>query len=534
MTLRLEFHGAARTITGSCYVLDTGASRVMFDCGMFQGSKTESELNYRPFPFVAEDIDALVLTHAHIDHSGLVPKLVKHGFAGTIHATAATSDLCSIMLPDSGYIQETEVRKLNERNRRRGLPEVMPVYTAEDAQRSLSHFSHHGYGEWFEPAAGLRARFWNAGHLMGSASIEVEAPAAGSGKPIRILFSGDIGPAFKLLQPDPEAPSGLDYVICEATYGAIDRRDNTESTRRDRLAGEVMAARARGGALLIPSFAVERTQEIMTDLAILIEAKRLPDLPVFIDSPLAFKATGIFNKYAVELQNGDQLLKAFASPHVRMIESVDESKALNRLQGFHIVIAASGMCEAGRIRHHLKNRLWQPSATVLLAGYQAQGTLGRLLQEGVKRVKIHGEEIEVRATIDKIDDYSGHADGPELHAWMKARLPVRGGVFLTHGEEEGMDGLTRRLVGDVVASEHIFRPALDERFDISGAVPMLLPAEKIHRAPPEAVGHPDWHNDLAQLTLAIGQVVAKAANDQARKAVIRKLHRALEQAGAGD
>jgi metallo-beta-lactamase family protein len=534
MTLRLEFHGAARTVTGSCYVIDNGASRVMFDCGMFQGSKTESELNYRPFPFVPENITALVLTHAHIDHIGLVPKLVKHGFRGVIHATEATRDLCSIMLPDSGHIQETEVRKLNERNRRRGLPEVVPIYTAQDADKALSHFEHHGYGEWIEPVAGLRARFWNAGHLMGSASIEVEAAAAGPEGPIRLLFSGDIGPAFKLLQPDPEAPTTLDYVICESTYGATDRPDKTESARRDRLAGEVTAARVRGGALLIPSFAVERTQEIMTDLAILIEAGRLPDIPVFIDSPLAFKATRLFGKYAAQLENGDRLLRAFASPHVRMIEAVEESKALNRLPGFHIVIAASGMCEAGRIRHHLKNRLWQPATTVLLAGYQAQGTLGRLLQDGVKRVKIHGEEIAVRATIDKIDDYSGHADGPELHAWMKARLPVRRGVFLTHGEDDGLDGLTRRLAADVVAPGRIFRPSLDDCYDIYGPAPALLPAEKIPRAPPEAVGRPDWHNDLAQLTLDIGDAVAGAAHGQARTAVIGKLRRALETAGDRD
>ena len=247
-------------------------------------------------------------------------------------------------------------------------------------------------------------------------------------------------------------------------------------------------ARARGGALLIPSFAVERTQEIISDLAILIDAKRLPDLPVYINSPLAFKATRLFGKHAAQLENSDRLLRAFASPHVRMIESVDESKALNRLQGFHIVIAASGMCEAGRIRHHLKNRLWQPTTTVLLAGYQAQGTLGRLLQEGVKRVKIYGEEIEVRATVDKIDDYSGHADGPELHAWMKARLPVRGGVFLTHGEDDGMDGLTRRLAGEVMAPDRIFRPALDDCYDISGALPALLPAEKFTAPRPKRWG----------------------------------------------
>jgi metallo-beta-lactamase family protein len=534
MTLKLHFHGAARTVTGSCYVIDTGSARVMFDCGMFQGSKTESELNYRPFPFVPETITALVLTHAHIDHIGLVPKLVKAGFRSVIHSTEATRDLCSIMLPDSGQIQEAEVRKLNERNRRRGLPEVVPIYTAADADKAMLQFMHHGYGEWVEIAGGLRVRFWNAGHLMGSASVEVEVISADAQAPTRVLFSGDIGPAFKLLQPDPEAPASLDYIVCESTYGATDRPENSESSRRDNLAAEVTAARDRGGTLLIPSFAVERTQEIMTDLAILIAAGRLPEIAVFIDSPLAFKATQFFNKYASQLENGDQLLKAFASPHIRMIETVEESKGLNRLQGFHIVIAASGMCEAGRIRHHLKNRLWQPTTTVLLAGYQAQGTLGRLLQDGAKRVKIHGEEIEVRAAIGTIDDYSGHADGPELHAWMKARLPLRSGVFLTHGEAEGMDGLTRRLAGDVAATDRIFRPALDDNYDISGAVPVLMPPEKLQRAERDKVGQPDWHNELASLTLDIGAAVGSAADDAARAAIIGKLRHALEAAGGSD
>jgi metallo-beta-lactamase family protein len=527
--LNLSFHGAARTVTGSCYLLETGAHRLLIDCGMFQGSKTESALNYRAFPFPPSSVDAMLLTHAHIDHSGLIPKLVKHGFRNRIHATEATVDLCSIMLPDSGHVQETEVRQLNARNARRGRPLVEPIYGVAEAEAAMKQFSAIGYRTWIEPVPGVRARYWNAGHLLGSASIEVEAASADGGAPMRILFSGDIGPAFKLLEPDPEAPSGFDYVLCETTYGATDRPEATEADRRRHLAAEVNAASSRGGALLIPSFAVERTQELMTDLSALMDEGLVPQMMIFIDSPLAYRATRFFTKYASALDNGDMLLKAFKSAHVRLTESVEDSKALNRLSGFHIIIAASGMCDAGRIRHHLRNRLSQPNTTVLLAGFQAVGTLGRVLADGADHVRILGEDIAVRAHIGRIDDYSGHADGPELQAWLKARLPVNRGVFLVHGEDPGMDGLTQRI-GDLFPADRIFRPALDDSLDLLSPKPTLVPAEPRRRLPPSAVGHVDWNNDLTKLILDINDEMAKAADEKARSVILRRLRRALEGA----
>jgi metallo-beta-lactamase family protein len=526
MTLKLTFHGAARTVTGSCYVIDTGTHRLMVDCGMFQGSKTESELNYREFPFSPAGIDAMLLTHAHIDHVGLIPKLVKHGFRGRIHATEATADLCSIMLPDSGHIQEVEARQLNERNRRRGRPLIEPIYVMADAEAAVKQLTVVAYMTWIEPLPGMRARYWNAGHLLGSASIEVEISQPDAA-PLRILFSGDVGPAFKLLEPDPQAPSGLDYVLCESTYGATDRPDKTDIERRRQLALEVIEASRRGGALLIPSFAVERTQELMTDLTMLIDEGALPEFPLFIDSPLAFHATRFFSKYSSSLDNGDKLLKAFNSPHVRLMESVEDSKALNRLAGFHAVIAASGMCEAGRIRHHLRNRLWQSGTTVLLAGFQAEGTLGRLLADGADMVKIQGEEIKVQAKIRKIDDYSGHADGPELQAWLKARLPVSRGIFLVHGEDPAMDGLTERIAESIIARDRILRPALDDAYDLTALKPQLIPAETRRRLSPAAVGHLDWHNDLTKLILDINDEVAKAPDEKSRAVILRRLRRAL-------
>ncbi|HKG75512.1 MAG TPA: MBL fold metallo-hydrolase [Aestuariivirgaceae bacterium] len=529
MMLNLSFHGAARTVTGSCYLLETGAHRLLIDCGMFQGSKTESALNYRAFPVEQSSVDAMLLTHAHIDHCGLIPKLVKHGFRNRIHATEATVDLCSIMLPDSGHVQETEVRQLNARNARRGRPLVEPIYGVAEAEAAMNQFAAIGYRTWFEPVPGVRARCWNAGHLLGSASIEVEVAATGGRAPLRILFSGDIGPAFKLLEPDPEAPSGFDYVLCESTYGAIDRPEATDADRRRHLASEVTAAARRGGVLLIPSFAVERTQELMTDLTTLIDQGLVPPMMIFIDSPLAYRATRFFTKYASALDNGDVLLKALKSAHVRLTENVDDSKALNRLAGFHVIIAASGMCDAGRIRHHLRNRLSKPNTTVLLASFQAVGTLGRVLADGADRVRIFGEDIAVRAHIGRIDDYSGHADAPELHAWLKARLPVNRGVFLVHGEDPGMDGLTRRIA-DLIPADRIFRPALDDGLDLLGAKPALVPAEPRRRLPPSAVGHSDWHNELAKLILDINDEIAQAADEKARGMILRRLRRALQGA----
>ena len=441
----LHFHGAAGSVTGSCFRLVFAGQQILVDCGMFQGAKSEKELNYRPFPFDAHDIAAVVLTHAHIDHSGLLPKLVRAGFAGKVHATRATADLCAVMLPDSGHIQEIEVQQLNRRNAQRGRRTVQPIYTAEDAVGSLKRLHAEDYDAWFPVVEGIRGRFWNAGHLLGSASLELELARAGAGGgPLRLLFSGDIGPAHKLLQPEAGAPSGIDYLVCESTYGNRDRPDSTPAQRRHLLEVEVAAAQQAGATLLIPSFAVERTQELLVDLYRLMRDGALPWAPITIDSPLATRASAVFDRHAEDIREGELLREALASSHVHFTETIEQSKALNNARGFQVVIAASGMCEAGRIRHHLKNWLWRDGATVLLVGYQAQGTLGRILQDGAPRVRIQGEEIEVRARIRSLDLYSGHADGPELAEWMAKRKPVRCGVFLVHGEDEAMAGLRAR------------------------------------------------------------------------------------------
>ncbi|BBE72900.1 MBL fold metallo-hydrolase [Oharaeibacter diazotrophicus] len=524
----LHVHGAAGTVTGSCFLVETARARVLVDCGMFQGSKTEKELNYRPFPFDPATLDAVVLTHAHIDHAGLIPKLVLAGYRGPVHATPATVDLASIMLPDSGHIQEVEVEQLNRRNARRGRDPVAPIYRAEDAEAALTQFRGLACGHWQTVADGVRVRLWNAGHLLGSASVEMEVEAGGGRR--RLLFSGDLGPDHKLLQHDPEAPAGFDYVICESTYGDTDRPETSPEKRRRALRTVVREAIRPSGALLIPSFAVERTQELLVDLTHLMEAGEIPVVPLVIDSPLATRASRVFAAHAGEIEDGATLTRAMAARNVRFTESVEQSKALDLLHDFHIVIAASGMCEAGRIRHRLKNWLWREEATVLLVGYQAEGTLGRILENGAATVRIQGEEIKVRARIRSTDLYSGHADGPELARWVAARAPIAAGLFLVHGEGPALAGLAARVEGTVPAAR-VHVPTIDAAYALGehAARPLGGAAAAPARIDPRASGRQDWHNELSRLMLDVRDKVGEAADERARAAVLRRIRRALEE-----
>ena len=529
MSVTVRFCGAARTVTGSCYLFETPAGKMLVDCGLFQGPKTLKGLNYGSFPFAAGDIHAVLLTHAHIDHSGLIPKLVRSGFRGPIFATRGTIDLCSYMLPDAGNIQESEVAALNRRNAARGRGEVAPIYTQSDAVAALKAFRPIDYETWFEPMSGVRARCWNAGHLLGSASIELVFEREGNeGRTLRVLVSGDIGPDAKLLEPEPDAPTGFDYVICESTYGDVDRPAVTRESRRERLAAEVREAHARGGALLIPAFAVERTQELIVDLVDLMDRGTLAPAPIFLDSPLAIHATEVFERHADSLQSDVDVGRLLRSPYLRCTETVDESKAIDRLSGFYIVIAASGMCDAGRIRYHLKRWLWQSRATVLLTGFQAQGTLGRFLDDGASAVRIQGEQIKVAACIRRLDDYSGHADGPELARWIASRRPIGRGVFLVHGEDRGLAGLTERIAERTVPAAKLFTPLLDDIYELTTTAPTPIDVSHRRRLTPEAVVNLDWHNEMSRLILDINDAVDAAADDRARGAVIRALRRALE------
>ena len=528
MSVTLRFCGAARTVTGSCHLFETPAGRLLVDCGLFQGPKTLKELNYGAFPFSPADIGAVLLTHAHIDHSGLIPKLVRGGFRGRVFATRGTIDLCSFMLPDSGSIQESEVAALNRRNAARGRADVTPIYSQADAVASLNSFQAVDYESWFEPMPGVRARYWNAGHLLGSASIEIEIESDETKRPLRVLASGDIGPDTKLLEPDPRTPAGFDYVLCESTYGDRTRAPSTPDQRRDKLAAEVREAASAKGALLIPAFAVERTQELIVDLIHLMRRGDIPTAPVFLDSPLAIHATEVFRKHADSLDAGVDITGLFASPHLRFTETVEESKSIARLTGFHIIIAASGMCDAGRIRHHLKRWLWNKRATVLLVGYQAHGTLGRFLQDGAKAVRIEGDEIKVGARIRTIDDYSGHADAAALARWIAARRPIERGLFFVHGEDAAISGLSERIAERIVPAAKLFQPVIDDVYELTAAVPALCDVAHRRRLAPEAVTQLDWHNEMSELVLDINDRIAAAADDRSRRVIIRRLRRALE------
>ena len=534
----LSFCGAAGTVTGSCYWMQTDHCQFLVDCGMFQGSKTLKELNYGRFPFDPAKIDFVLLTHAHIDHSGLLPKLVKQGFKGTIFATEGSFDLLTYMLPDSAFIQEMEVERLNRRNVQRGRPEVEPMYTRDDVETALKAFSNVPYETWREVGPGVRARFWNAGHILGAASIEVEVVTRQPDRRLlRLLFSGDIGPEHKLFHPDPEGPDNLDFVCCESTYGGRKRGDVSVEKRRQILAQEVKAALDRGGNLLIPVFAVERTQELLLDLSILFDDGTLPKVPVFLDSPLAIKATKVFVKNADQLEDTAQVPDLFRRPNIRFTESVEESKMIARFTGGAIIMAGSGMCDAGRIRHHLKNNLWRNNATVLLVGYQAPGTLGSLLQRGVPAVKIQGEEIRVNAAIRQVEVYSGHADGDQLIDWVQKRLPVKSAIFLTHGEEGSLDALRDGLAKTGVPPERIIVPQLDDVVDLladgSAGESHIEFRPVPHRLAGESLRGRDWHNELAEFSLDLREKLEQAGNDKARGVILRRVMSALSEPHKG-
>ncbi len=521
MSARLHFFGAAGCVTGACALVEMGPAKVLVDCGLFQGSKTLKALNYERFPFRPEEIDAVLLTHAHIDHSGLLPKLALLGFKGPIYATAGTIELCRVMLPDAGAIQEMEVESLNRRNRRRGAEQVTPIYTKADAEETLGLFRSTPLNVWREIAPGVRARWWNAGHILGAASVEVELTEGEVAQ--HILFSGDIGPGGRDYADDPEGPSGVDHLIVESTYGDVERRMVGQTERRKALAEEMRAAHAAGGPLLIPAFAVERTQELIVDLLELMEAGEAPPGQIFLDSPLAIRASEVFLEHG-RLDHGQHPFgKLRQSRWLQYTESVGESRAIERFKGWHVIIAASGMCDAGRVRHHLKRLLWREEATVLIVGFQAIGTLGRFLQEGRQRVRIQGDEIKVRARVRSLDVYSGHADAIGLVNWVKARGPVKGSIFLAHGEPQNLTGLKRRLVESKAADGKILVAELDQSYRLRAASTGEPESGPAPRLEPKAVSRLDWHNARAEFLSALQDKLEAAADDAAREEILRGL-----------
>ncbi len=488
--MQLQFFGAARTVTGSCFLLTTDTAKILVDCGLFQGSKEIKERNYADFPFNPREIDYLLLTHAHIDHTGLVPKLYKKGYRGPAIATAATVDLLGALLPDSGHIQEMEIERKNRKASRAGKSLLEPIYTAQDGKDCIKHFQRVEYGAMLELTPTIRVRFIDAGHILGSSMIELYVQE--KGLETKIVFSGDIGNSHQPIINDPSIIENADYVVMESTYGNR-LHQIAPNDRTDELFKVIEEAFRRGGNLIIPAFAVERTQDLLYHLNLLLTAGRIPQRDVYIDSPLAIAATEIFCNH---IQNFDDETKdasqngcALYIPGLKFSRTADESQALNILKGGSIIIAGSGMCDAGRIKHHLKHNLWRAESTILFVGFQAKGTLGRRILDGEKLVRVHGEEVSVRAQIRNLDGFSAHADQKGLMDWVKGFKQKPARIFVVHGEEESSKALAGIIREDLGITATV--PAYQETVTLapsgleavkSLAVATAVTAEEVERA----------------------------------------------------
>lgn len=456
--MKIQFCGAAGSVTGSCFLVTTEQTKFLVDCGMFQGSKELKERNYGHFLFDPEIIDFVLLTHAHVDHSGLIPKLYKKGFCGKVYATKATKELCSVVLPDSGHIQEMEIERKNRKLYRSGGTLLEPIYTAEDARNCLKFFESCHYEQQFEVAPGIKAKYYNAGHILGSAMIELLIEENGEEK--KIVFTGDIGNTDQALVEDPTKIHDADIVVMESTYG--NRYHVQTEEKLDALARVVKQTMAKGGNLVIPSFAVERTQDLVYYLKIMREKGIIPPVNIYIDSPMAVEATKVFiqnpqcfDEETTIMIKGKGAEVLFEGQDIHYVVSTEDSIAVNKIKNNAIIISASGMADAGRIKHHLKHNLWRPESTVLFVGFQAEGTLGRRILEGEKKVRIHGEEIAVKATIERIDDFSAHADQKGLLEWLQCFKILPKQVILVHGEEDALTTLQRLIRREVGIQVHI-------------------------------------------------------------------------------
>ncbi len=445
--MKLTFLGAAHEVTGSCALLEACGKRIVIDCGMEQGADTYENADIPVFP---GEIDAVLLTHAHIDHSGKIPTLVAKGFKGDIYATVATHRLCEIMLRDSAHIQESEAEWKNRKAIRAGLEPYVPLYTLADVERTLKQFKSYPYGERVEVCDGIAVTFSDAGHLLGSASICIEIDEDGVTR--KILFSGDLGNVSRPLINDPQTPPDADYVVIESTYG--DRLHGDRPDYESQLTRIIQETLDRGGNVVIPAFAVGRTQELLYLIRQIKEnglVKNHGDFPVYVDSPLAVEATNIYSSDMRAFYDKDTLalvergVNPILFKGLKLSVTADESKAVNFDQEPKVIISASGMCEAGRIRHHLKHNLWRGDSTVLFVGYQSEGTIGRKLINGEAYVRLFGEEVAVKARIETLAGISGHADRDMLIGWLDSMKTKPVKIFVNHGDDKVCDSFAKYI-----------------------------------------------------------------------------------------
>jgi metallo-beta-lactamase family protein len=444
--MQFTAHGAARNVTGTKHLLEVAGKRFLLDCGLYQGRRKEAERRNRHLPFNPASIDAVLLSHAHVDHSGSLPTLVKNGFRGRIYCTHATADLCAILLRDTAYIQSQDARYLNKKRKKKRLPEIEPVYDADDVEETLPRFYGVGYDSPIRISPELTVTYRDAGHILGSAILEIDARESGRTK--RIVFTGDLGRADMPILRDPHSVRAADVLITESTYG--DRHHDDMADVEKELGSFIASVAKRRGKIIIPSFAVGRTQRVVYELHRLMRDGRIREMPIFVDSPLAVSATEIFRNHPECFdEEMNALLRRDDDPlgfaRVRYVKEADESKKLNRMPGPMVIISASGMCEAGRILHHLKNNIGSGRNGILVVGYQARHTLGRRIVEGERRVKIFGTRYPVRARVKVFNEFSAHADSDELLEFAEGirRPPQR--TIVVHGNEEMSVALGRKL-----------------------------------------------------------------------------------------
>jgi metallo-beta-lactamase family protein len=432
--MKLKFLGGARTVTGSCFYIECNEIKILVDCGLYQGENSD-EINRKPFDYSPEDIDFIFITHAHLDHSGMLPRIVREGFSGSIFTTQATRDLLEIMLYDAAQIQESDAAWQNKKAVRAGKVPVLALYTGDDVSNTLPFFEIKSYDTIFHLGNGIRFRFWDAGHILGSGTLEIWFQDSEREK--KIVFSGDIGKKDNPIIRDPSAPIEADFIVMESTYG--NRRHKPLKDSIDELVQAIKITYKKGGNVYIPSFAVGRTQDLLYILNNLVREKRLYDIHVYLDSPLAEEATKVYlahpEVFDEEAKGRFSTKEIDGSLKLHFVRSVEESMSLNRIRSGIVVIAGSGMCEGGRIRHHLKHNLWRQECSVIFVGYQGAGTLGRQIVDRAKFVTILGDEIAVRASVYTINGFSAHADQAELVDWL-SYFKNSPEVFIVHGEEE--------------------------------------------------------------------------------------------------
>jgi metallo-beta-lactamase family protein len=469
--MELTFHGAVRTVTGSQHLLEVNGRKILLDCGLYQGSRKASYERNQNLPYNAAEIDVLILSHAHIDHSGNVPNLIKSGFNGDIICTYATRDLCAIMLRDSAKIQEYDIQYVNKKRARNNLPSIEPIYTVRDAVESLKYFIGIGYERPYRLLPGITLTFYDAGHILGSAIVVLDVEEETTKKQTRVVFSGDLGRPDRPILHDPTPVDSADILIIESTYGNREHAPLDEASQK--LEQIINKTCKRGGKVIVPAFAVGRTQELVYRLHRLVESRDIsPHLPIYVDSPLAIDATGIYRlhpetydeevaSFLLEDRHGDP----FGFDMMRYTRSTSESKELNFLREPAVIISASGMAEAGRILHHLKNGIEDPRNTILIVGWQAPHTLGRRIVEKLPKVKIFGEEFELKAEVAKINGFSAHADRLELLEWTSHIKTPPKQTFIVHGEEEASFAFAESLRNEQNFSE-VHVPEMGQRFAV--------------------------------------------------------------------